>query len=115
VLVAMLALGISLGAQAKKPPLVGISTGSSGTSWRTIMIDALEMVGKEYKAAGKIKDYKLVNNVTNGDATEQANILRDFISQGVDIILVNPNSPDALNGVIKEAQDEGILGLLTRP
>jgi ribose transport system substrate-binding protein len=109
VLVAMLALGFSLGAQAKKPPLVGISTGSSGTSWRTIMIDALEMVGKEYKAAGKIKDYKLVNNVTNGDATEQANILRDFISQGVDIILVNPNSPDALNGVIKEAQDEGIL------
>ena len=109
VLVAMLALSFSLGAQAKKPPMVGISTGSSGTSWRTIMIDALEMVGKEYKAAGKIKDYKLVNNVTNGDATEQANILRDFISQGVDIILVNPNSPDALNGVIKEAQDEGIL------
>jgi ribose transport system substrate-binding protein len=105
----MLALTVSLGAQAKKPPLVGISTGSSGTSWRTIMINALETVGKEYKAAGKIRDYKLVNNVTNGDATEQANILRDFISQGVDIILVNPNSPDALNGVIKEAQDEGIL------
>jgi ribose transport system substrate-binding protein len=109
VLVAMLALTFSLGAQAKKLPMVGISTGSSGTSWRTIMIDALEQVGKEYKAAGKIKDYKLVNNVTNGDATEQANILRDFVSQGVDIILVNPNSPDALNGVIKEAQDEGIL------
>ncbi len=108
-LLVMLALTLSLGAQAKKPPMVGISTGSSGTSWRTIMINALETVGKEYKAAGRIKDYKLVNNVTNGDATEQANILRDFISQGVDIILVNPNSPDALNGVIKEAQDEGIL------
>lgn len=107
-LIAMLALTFSLGAQ-KKPPMVGISTGSSGTSWRTIMIDALEMVGKEYKAAGKIRDYKLVNNVTNGDATEQANILRDFISQGMDIILVNPNSPDALNGVIQEAQEEGIL------
>lgn len=90
-------------------PTVGISTGSSGTSWRNIMIDALETVGDEYKSAGKIADYKLVNNVTNGDATEQANILRDFISQGVDIILVNPNSPDALNGVIREAQDEGIL------
>ena len=94
---------------AKGLPVVGISTGSSGTSWRNIMIDALETVGKEYKAAGKIADYKLVNNVTNGDATEQANILRDFISQGVEIIMVNPNSPDALNGVIKEAQEEGIL------
>ena len=90
-------------------PVVGISTGSSGTSWRNIMIDALNTVGKEYKSSGVIKDFIMVNNVTNGDATEQANILRDFISKGVDIIMVNPNSPDALNGVIKEAQEEGIL------
>jgi ribose transport system substrate-binding protein len=117
-LVVMLAFTVSLSAGGKKEgaavgaeklPVVGISTGSSGTSWRNIMIAALEEVGKEYKAAGKIADYKIVNNVTNGDATEQANILRDFVSQGVDIIMVNPNSPDALNGVIKEAQDEGIL------
>jgi ribose transport system substrate-binding protein len=64
----MVACSIGLGA-APKLPVVGISTGSSGTSWRNIMIDALDSVGKEYKAAGKIKDYKLVNNVTNGDAT----------------------------------------------
>jgi ribose transport system substrate-binding protein len=106
-----LVFGLSVGAAPKKAPVVGISTGSSGTSWRNIMIDALVTVGKEYKAAGKIADYKLVNNVTNGDATEQANIIRDFTSQGVDIILLNPNSPDALNGVIKEAQDAGILVL----
>ncbi len=90
-------------------PVVGISTGSSGTSWRDIMIDALKTVGDEYKANGVIADYKLVNNTTNGDAIEQAGIVRDFINQGVDIIMVNPNSPDALNGVIKEAQDAGIL------
>ena len=104
----LVAFSISISA-APKLPVVGISTGSSGTSWRNIMIDALNSVGTEYKSAGKIKDFKLVNNVTNGDATEQANIIRDFISQGVNIIMVNPNSPDALNGVIKEAQDAGIL------
>lgn len=98
-------------ASAKPAPVVGISTGSSGTSWRNIMIDALTSVGDEYKAAGTIADYKIVNNVANGDAAEQANILRDFINQGVNIILVNPNSPEALNGVIKEAQDAGILVL----
>jgi ribose transport system substrate-binding protein len=113
-LVVMVAFTVTLTTCKKKPeekglPVVGISTGSSGTSWRNIMIDALESVGEEYVGAKKIDSYKLVNNVTNGDATEQANILRDFISQGVDIIMVNPNSPDALNGVIKEAQDEGIL------
>ncbi len=106
--VLMLAFTLSLSAAPKKP-VVGITTGSSGTSWRNIMIAALETVGKEYKTAGKIADYKIVNNVTNGDATEQANIIRDFTSQGVNIILVNPNSPDALNGVIKEAQAAGIL------
>jgi len=113
-LVLLVAGTVALSAGGQKPaakglPVVGISTGSSGTSWRNIMIDALETVGEEYVAAKKIDSYKLVNNVTNGDATEQANILRDFISQGVDIIMVNPNSPDALNGVIKEAQEEGIL------
>jgi len=114
-LAVMFAFTVSLSARGQQDeavkglPVVGISTGSSGTSWRDIMIDALEEVGDEYKAAGKIANYKLVNNVTNGDATEQANILRDFISQGVDIILVNPNSPDSLNGVIKEAQEEDIL------
>lgn len=92
-------------------PVIGISTGSSGTSWRDIMIEGIKAVAEEYKADGVIADYKIVNNVTNGDATEQANIIRDFISEGVDIIVINPNSPDALNGVIKEAQDEGILVL----
>ncbi|MCI8292545.1 MAG: substrate-binding domain-containing protein [Hespellia sp.] len=92
-------------------PVVGISTGSSGTVFRDEMTQALVEVGDEYKADGRIADYKIVDNATNGDATEQANIIRDFISDGVDIILLNPNSSDALNGVIKEAQDAGILVL----
>jgi len=96
-------------AAAKKTPVVGIANGYAGNSWRDIMLDSLEEVGNEYKDAGKIAGYKIVNNINNGDATEQANIIRDLTSSGVDIILVNPNSPDALNGVIKEAQDEGIL------
>lgn len=92
-------------------PVVGISTGSSGTTFRDTMTQALVEVGDEYKAAGRIADYKIVDNATNGDATEQANIIRDFISQGVDIILLNPNSSDALNGVIAEAQAADILVL----
>lgn len=94
-----------------KLPVVGISTGSSGTTWRDEMIDSLKQVGDEYKSDGKIADYIIQNNVTNGDATEQANIIRDFISKKVDIILFNPNSSDALNGVVKEARDAGILVL----
>jgi hypothetical protein len=57
-----LVFAFSVGSIAQEPPVVGISTGSSGTSWRNIMIAALEEVGNEYKAAGKIADYKIVIN-----------------------------------------------------
>lgn len=103
--------GTTVLAAGDDAPVVGISTGSSGSTFRDAMTQALKDVGDEYKEGGRIKDYKIVDNATNGDATEQANILRDFISEGVDIILLNPNSSDSLNGVIKEAQDAGILVL----
>ncbi|HYW76526.1 MAG TPA: substrate-binding domain-containing protein [Gammaproteobacteria bacterium] len=117
---ATLALTTSVGANAANElahnwgksgsaPVVGISTGSSGTQWRDEMIASLKKVGNEYKKEGKIKSYRIVNNVTNGDATEQANIIRNFISQGVNIILLDPNSAAALNGVIREAENAGIL------
>ena len=96
-------------AQAEDLPVVGISTGSSGTTFRDTMLQALVEVGDEYVAAGRIADYKVVDNVTNGDASEQINIIRDFIDMDVDIILLNPNSSDALNGAIAEAQSEGIM------
>lgn len=53
--------------------VVGFTSGSSGTSWRDQMIDDFKEVAEEYKADGRLKDYKIVNNTTNGDATEQAN------------------------------------------
>lgn len=90
--------------------VVGISTGSSGTSWRDIMIADLQTVGDEYKAAGRIKDYKIVNNTTNGDANEQAQILRSFVDDPeVNVIMVNPNDNTALSEVIAEAQAAGKL------
>lgn len=90
--------------------MVGISTGSSGTSWRDIMINDIETVAKEYKDAGVIKDYKFVNNTTNGDANEQAQILRQFVDDpAINIIMVNPNDNTALSEVIADAQKAGKL------
>ncbi|WP_282923942.1 ABC transporter substrate-binding protein [Mediterraneibacter massiliensis] len=90
--------------------VVGFSTGSSGTSWRDQMIDDFTIVAEEYKEAGRIKDYKIVNNTTNGDATEQANIIRDFTSDPeVNIIIVDANDSTALNEAIADAQKAGKL------
>jgi ribose transport system substrate-binding protein len=90
--------------------VVGISTGSGGYSWRDIMVDSMKAVGDEYKAAGIIKDYQIVNNTTNGDANEQAQIIRNFVDDpAINVILVNPNDNTALTEPIAEAQKAGKL------
>ena len=88
--------------------VVGFSTGAAGTTFRQEGIDDFTKVAEEYKAEGRIKDYKIVNNTTNWDANEQANIIRDFINDdAINVIVVNPNSPTDLNGVLAEAVAAG--------
>lgn len=88
--------------------VVGFSTGAAGTTLRQEGIDDFTKVAEEYKAEGRIKDYKIVNNTTNWDANEQANIIRDFINDDeINVIVVNPNSPTDLNGVLAEAVAAG--------
>lgn len=89
--------------------VVGFSTGAAGTTFRQEGIDDFTKVAEEYKAEGRIKDYKIVNNTTNWDANEQANIIRDFINDDeINVIVVNPNSPTDLNGVLAEAVAAGM-------
>jgi len=45
----------------------------------------------------------------NTDAAGQIEDLNNLINAGVDAIIVNPVSPDALNDVIKQATDKGIV------
>jgi len=89
---------------------LGLLSGSSGTSWRDIMINEATAVCDQYVAEGRIAGYKWAHNTNNGDATEQANLIRDFITDpDVNVIVVNPNSTDGLNGVIAEAIEAGKL------
>mgnify|MGYP004516280987 CR=1 FL=1 len=79
--------------------VVGFSTGAAGTTFRQEGIDDFTKVAEEYK---------IVNNTTNWDANEQANIIRDFINDDeINVIVVNPNSPTDLNGVLAEAAAAG--------
>ena len=88
--------------------VIGFATGASGSSFRTILENNFREVADEYKAQGRLKDYKIVNNVTDWDASEQANIVRDLVNDSaINVIMVNPNSPTDLNGVLKEAVDAG--------
>lgn len=102
------AAAASTSAKKTSDLVVGFSTGAAGTTFRQEGIDDFTKIAEEYKAAGRIKDYKIVNNTTNWDANEQANIIRDFINDdSINVIVVNPNSPTDLNGVLAEAVAAG--------
>jgi ribose transport system substrate-binding protein len=89
---------------AAKQYVIGFSnTGGTGNGFReeqncTAKAEAL--------ASGQVS--KVVMIAHNTDANGQLSDLRDLISQGVDAIVFNPSSPDALNPALAEAKAAGI-------
>ncbi len=88
------------------PFLVGVSNGYIGNSWRTQMIDSIESLGQYYRGQGLISDIIVQN--TGLDTNAQIAAIRNMIAQGVDLLLIDPNSETALNPVIEEAVGRGI-------
>lgn len=103
VFVIMLFTAVALG----KGFVIAVSNGYIGNSWRTQMIAAIEELGKKYQEMG-IVDRVIVKN-SGLDIQAQIADFRNLMNMQPDAILVNPNSPDALNPVIEEAVDRGIL------
>ena len=50
----------------------------------------------------------LYQGPTDADAAAQAEIVRSFIQQDVDVLFVAPNDPDSMAPVLQEAQEAGI-------
>ncbi|WP_198412171.1 autoinducer 2 ABC transporter substrate-binding protein [Mycetocola zhujimingii] len=50
----------------------------------------------------------LYQGPTTADAAAQADIVRSFIQQGVDALIVAPNDPDSMAPLLEEAADAGI-------
>ena len=91
---------------ADQPFTVGISNGFVASEWRTQMVEDLKKVNSEYMDQGVTED--LVIESADVDVQGQVRQIRNLINRGVDAIVVNPNSQDALNQVFQEAADAGI-------
>ena len=99
------------------PPGTTPSGGSSGGKKKTIVIvpkDAtnpwfvrMEVGVKKFAADSSLDVYQKGPSAT--DATMQAQVIRDLIAQGVSAIGVVPVDPGALEPVLKEAMDAGIV------
>lgn len=104
-LVAVAAAALSAGAaQAKELKSIGISLGSMGNPFFVALARGAEAEAKKINPNVRVTavgyDYDLNKQFTQID---------NFIAAGVDMILLNPGDPNAVEPAIKKAQAAGIM------
>lgn len=87
-----------------KKYVVGISNTLTGNGFREEMICSVKA---QAKASGLVS--RIVTANRNTDPSGQIADMRSLISAGVNVIVVNPSDLSALDGVIKQASDKGIV------
>ena len=103
-----LILGAIMAAASQAPAagkyVVGVSNTLVGNGWREEMVCSIKA---EALASDMVSKVILANR--NGGPSEQIADLRNLISAGVNIIIVNPSDRKALDPVIKQATDRHIV------
>jgi len=89
------------------PYTIGISNPFITSEYRTQMIDDLETTNEEYMAMGLTTE--LVIESENTDIAGQLQQIENLMNQGVDALLVNPGDAVALNQILEEAVEAGII------
>lgn len=113
--VSMLVVGVVPAALAQEgeelpegaPFTIGVSNGFVGSEWRTQMIKNMEEANAVYMEEGLTND--LIIESADVDVQGQTQQIQNLINRGVDAIIINPNDQNALNPIIEEAADAGIL------
>src|SRR5277367_3863054 len=92
------------GASAAQQFLIGVSNTHIGNSWREEFVCSIKA---EAVASGLVSKIVLANR--EAGPSEQIADLRTLISAGVNAIIINPSDRKALDGVIKQAAEKGIV------
>jgi ribose transport system substrate-binding protein len=103
-LAAVSSAALATGALAADKFVVGVSNTLIGNGWREEMICSIKA---QAEASGLVSKVIVANR--NGGPAEQIADIRNLISAGVNAIIINPSDRDALNPVIKQAADKGIV------
>lgn len=101
---AALLVGLTAAAHADDRIIVGVSNTLIGNGWREEMICSIKA---EAEASGRVSKVIVANR--NGGPSEQIADIRNLISAGAKAIIINPSDREALNPVIKQAADKGIV------
>src|ERR1700730_13277342 len=77
---------------------IGFSQAFSSNSWQTANNASAEIAIKKLEAQGKVSTYKFLD--ANNSVNTQISQINDLILARVNVILIDPTSSTALNGVI---------------
>ena len=91
----------------KAPWLVGFDMNSPADGWNSDVLSEFQSLAKSYEKQGLVSGY--ITTHTESDVGTQIQQIRSMIEKGVSIIFLVPESSDALNGVIKQAFDDGVV------
>jgi ribose transport system substrate-binding protein len=86
------------------PYVVGLSNSFIGNSFRAQMVAELEYATQQND---QVESFTVAN--ANNDVSQQNSQIGNLVSQGVDILLVDPASKTALNGALQRAHQQGVL------
>lgn len=114
-LVSAIAIGASLvvsaGVASAQSYTIGLSNGWVGSEWRTQMIEEAQAAAAAWADHGV--EVETIVQSANVDVQGQIAHVRNFINQGVDAIIINPNSPTAFDPIFAQAAAQGILVIAT--
>ena len=102
--IALAATSIGSAVAAQDGYKIGVSNTLQGNGWREEMICSIKA---QALASGEVSEMIVAHR--NTDAAGQLEDVRNLIAAGVDAIIVNPVSPDAINDALAEAVEAGIV------
>ena len=90
---------------------IALSNGWVGSEWRTQMIEEAQAAAAAWADKGVTVNVMVQSK--NVDVQGQIADVRNFMSQGVNAIIINPNSPTAFNPTFAQAKAAGIITIAT--
>jgi ribose transport system substrate-binding protein len=105
---------VDTSAYAKDGPYtIGFSNASQGDLWLVTFVDGVEWAMSQHE--DQLAQFIMTD--ANGDPTKQISDIQDLLSQGVDLLFVNPATADALDPVLTRAMEDGVpvISVARRP
>jgi ribose transport system substrate-binding protein len=91
------------------PYRIALVNGFIANDWRVQMIKVAKAYAGQPEVAKDLKEFKVIS--VGEDIAAQIAAANNFIDQGFDAIIVNANNSSAFGGVVRKANDAGVIVL----